>query len=99
LVFQHIDDLCAANASCRLHDTGVVRVLDELMARLAAHPVTSPGGVVLTDVEVRNVVANALYSELDWPGIIGALADALDGDYRFFFANAANATVLIRLAL
>jgi pimeloyl-ACP methyl ester carboxylesterase len=99
LVFQHIDDLCAKNASCRLHDTGVVRALDELMARLAAHPVTSPGGIVLTDVEVRNVVADALYSELDWPGIIGALADALDGDYRFFFANAANATILIRLAL
>jgi pimeloyl-ACP methyl ester carboxylesterase len=99
LVFQHIDSLCAENVSCRLHDIGVVRALDELMARLAAHPVTSPGGVVLTDVEVRNVVANLLYSEFDWPVIIGALADALDGNYRFFFANAADATILIRLAL
>lgn len=31
--------------------------------------------------------------------IIDTLARALDGDYRFFFANAADATVLIRLAV
>jgi pimeloyl-ACP methyl ester carboxylesterase len=99
LVFQHIDDLCAKNASCRLHDTGVVHALDELMARLAAAPVTGPGGVVLTDVVVRNVVATMLYSEFNWPVIIEALANALDGDYRIFFAAAPDATILIRLTL
>ncbi len=99
LVFQHVDQLCAADATCPLHDAGVVRTFDQLRARLAADPVTSPRGQVLTDVELRNVVADSLYGESGWPTMVQALARARSGDFRYFFANADSALINIRLAL
>ena len=55
---------------------------------------------MLTDVDVRNVVADSLYVESGWPTMVNALALAMrNGDYRFFFCQAEGATERIRLAL
>jgi pimeloyl-ACP methyl ester carboxylesterase len=97
--FQHVDDLCSASATCPLRDAGVVATLDAVMARLNAAPVTSSSGAVLTGDLVRNVVADLLYVDTNWPTIVEELERASRGEYAFFFENAPGSAQLIRFAI
>jgi len=84
-VFHHLDQLCRKDTTCRLRDTGVVTAFDEVVTRLKAEPVTSPGGLVLDSGHVANIIAPVLSVESLWPLIIDALADARAGNYTSFF--------------
>jgi pimeloyl-ACP methyl ester carboxylesterase len=81
MVFQRLDQLCRADPACRLHNTGVVKALVDLKARLAQTPVQGPGGVLLTADNAGRALNRSLSDEAQWPRAVDALADALDGNH------------------
>jgi pimeloyl-ACP methyl ester carboxylesterase len=85
VAFRRLDNLCRRDSACRLSETGLPAAFDAVTAKLKAEPVTSGDGVLLTDVEARNLVGELLYFDRFWPLIVDALADALTGDYALFF--------------
>jgi pimeloyl-ACP methyl ester carboxylesterase len=85
-VLQRLDQLCKADAACRLRGVGVVKAMDELLATLAAAPVTSPSGVVLGSGSLRRIVSTLLSTEALWPFIVDGLADARGGSFSLMFA-------------
>jgi pimeloyl-ACP methyl ester carboxylesterase len=84
--FQRLDQLCRRDPACALASVGVVAAFDEVAARLAAAPVTSPTGVRFTKASLQNVVAALIDFETLWPTIVDALAAARAGDYSVLFA-------------
>ena len=59
----------------------MVAAMDATMAALAASPVPAPGGGMLTAGRLQGIVAFLLRSQRNWPLIVSALADAMQGDY------------------
>jgi pimeloyl-ACP methyl ester carboxylesterase len=85
LTYQRLDQLCRRDPGCRLQHTGAVAPLDEVLAGLAAAPVTAPNGQLLTAGRLRGILAALIGSERNWPLIVEALADAQSGDYGLLF--------------
>jgi pimeloyl-ACP methyl ester carboxylesterase len=84
--FQRLDQLCRRDPACALTSLGVVAAFDEIAARLAAAPVSSPTGALLTTAALQDVVATLIDFETLWPTIVDALAAARSGDYSPLFA-------------
>jgi pimeloyl-ACP methyl ester carboxylesterase len=85
MVFHRLDQLCRDDAACKLRDKGLLAAQDELLARLAAQPLTSPSGRVLNPASERAVISAMLSTESFWPLIIDALATALAGNPALMF--------------
>lgn len=86
---RRIDQLCRADAACPLRNLGVIRTLDQVVARLNAHPVSSADGdVTLDGTAVLNAAVNAnFYDETTgWPNYVAALAGSASGDHSKFLA-------------
>ena len=79
--FQRLDQLCRRDAACALTSVGVVAAFDEVAARLAAAPVSSPTGAVLTKAAFQDVISTLIDFETLWSTIVDALAAARAGDY------------------
>lgn len=75
---------CSADRSCTFHNQGDAEgAFDALMASLDETPIpTEDGRPDLTRAMALTGVAQALYSEADWPRMADALRDARDGDGR-----------------
>jgi pimeloyl-ACP methyl ester carboxylesterase len=84
--FQRLDQLCSRDPACALASVGVVAAFDEVAARLAAAPVSSPTGALLTKGALQDVIAALIDFETLWPTIVDALAAARAGDYSPLFA-------------
>jgi pimeloyl-ACP methyl ester carboxylesterase len=84
--FQRLDQLCRRDPACALASMGVVATFDEIAARLAAAPVSSPTGALLTKGVFQAVVAALIDFETLWPVIVDGLAAARTGDYSPLFA-------------
>lgn len=83
--FHRLDQLCRADAACKLRDKGLLAAQDELLAQLAARPITSPSGRVLHPASERAVIAAMLSTEAFWPLVVDALATARAGDPALMF--------------
>ena len=83
--FQRVDQLCRADAACKLRDVGLVAAQDELLARLAAQPLLSPSGRVLNPRSQRVVIAAMLSTEAFWPLIVDSVAGARAGNPALMF--------------
>jgi pimeloyl-ACP methyl ester carboxylesterase len=83
--FHRLDQLCRKNATCRLQSTGLLAAFDQVIAQLKAQPIPFPGGVVLKDGDVVDIVATMLSTEPLWPLIIDAIADGAAGDFTLLF--------------
>jgi pimeloyl-ACP methyl ester carboxylesterase len=79
--FQHLDQLCRRDVACALRSAGVAAAFDEVAARLAVAPVSSPTGAVLTKAAFQDVISTLIDFETLWPTIVDALAAARAGDY------------------
>jgi pimeloyl-ACP methyl ester carboxylesterase len=84
--FQRLDQLCRRDAACALASVGVVAAFDEVAARLAAVPVSSPTGALLTKSVLQDLIAALIDFESLWPTIVDALAAARAGNYSPLFA-------------
>jgi pimeloyl-ACP methyl ester carboxylesterase len=84
--FQRLDQVCRRDSACALASVGVVAVFDEIAARLAAAPVSSPTGDLLTKAVLQEVVAALIDFETLWPVIVDSLAAARAGEYSPLFA-------------
>ena len=78
---QRLDQLCRRDVACALTSVGVVAAFDEVAARLAVAPVSSPTGAVLTKAAFQDVIATLIDFETLWPTIVDALAAARAGGY------------------
>lgn len=87
-VLAHIDRLCRRDPTCRLQNTGVVAAYDTLAARLDAAPIATPNGGRFDASSLSSAFEELLPVEGRWPLAVGALANALAGDF----------TTLIQLA-
>jgi pimeloyl-ACP methyl ester carboxylesterase len=85
LAFQRLDQLCRRDAGCRLQASGAVAAMDDVLARLAAAPVTAPSGALLTAGRLQSIMALLMGSERNWPLMVDALADAQAGNYDLLF--------------
>ena len=85
LSFQRLDQLCRRDPDCRLKDSGAVAAMDDVLAQLAASPVSGPNGLLLTAARLRNIMSILIGRERNWPLMVDALADAQAGDYAILF--------------
>jgi pimeloyl-ACP methyl ester carboxylesterase len=83
--FHRVDQLCRADAACKLRDKGLLAAQDEVLARLTAQPLTSPSGRVLGAGSERAVISAMLSTESFWPVIVDALSGFLAGDPALMF--------------
>ena len=79
--FQRLDQFCRRDPACALATVGVVATFDEVAARLAAAPLSSPTGALLTKGALQDVVATLIDFETLWPAIVDVLAAARAADY------------------
>jgi pimeloyl-ACP methyl ester carboxylesterase len=84
--FQRLDQVCRRDWACALASVGVVTTFDEVAARLATAPVSSPTGALLTKGALQDVISTLIDFETLWPTIVDTLAAAHAGDYSPLFA-------------
>lgn len=79
-------DWCRERTGCWLHDTDVVQVWDELVARATAQPLPAPSAG--RTVSVQELFSGAWFGMAPpvWPRLAEAMAKALDGDAGMFLA-------------
>jgi pimeloyl-ACP methyl ester carboxylesterase len=85
LAFQQLDRLCRRDPDCRLKDSGAVAAMDDVLAQLAAAPVSGPNGLLLTAARLRIIMSILIGRERNWPLMVDALANAKAGDYAILF--------------
>jgi pimeloyl-ACP methyl ester carboxylesterase len=81
---------CEEGTECAFADTDVAARWDTLLASLEANPVKSDGGRPVNHVVMDTATKAAMYSELTWPSLGSALADAEAGDGTALLAMADN---------
>ena len=71
---------CEEGTECAFTDTDVGARWDRLIAALEATPVKSDSGRPVNHVAMETATMSAMYSELAWPSLGAALAEAEAGD-------------------
>lgn len=91
LALQRVEQLCARDESCPLHDLGVVKTFDRLKASLTAQPVPGPSGP-FDGEDFAGTFSTILPIEQLWAPAVGGLARATAGDWGFFLQFPYNQT-------
>jgi pimeloyl-ACP methyl ester carboxylesterase len=71
---------CEEGTECDFADVDVGARWDTLIAALEANPAKSDGGRPVNHVAMETATVSALYSEIAWPALASALAEAEGGD-------------------
>jgi pimeloyl-ACP methyl ester carboxylesterase len=71
---------CEESPECAFNDTDVGARWDALIAALEADPVKSDSGRPVNHVAMETATVSAMYSEIAWPALASALAEAEAGD-------------------
>ena len=79
---------CEEGTECAFTDVDVAARWDALLAALGAKPVKSDTGRPVNHVVMETATKSAMYSELAWPSLGAALADAEVGDGTALLAMA-----------
>jgi pimeloyl-ACP methyl ester carboxylesterase len=79
---------CEEGTECAFADVDVAARWDALLASLEANPVKSESGRPVNHVVMDTATKSAMYSELAWPSLGAALADAETGDGTALLAMA-----------
>ncbi len=79
---------CEEGTECAFTDVDVAARWDALLAALDANPVKSDTGRPVNHVVMETATKSAMYSELAWPSLGAALADAEVGDGTALLAMA-----------
>ena len=79
---------CEEGNECAFTDVDVGARWDRLIANLEATPVKSDGKRPVNHVAMETATVSAMYSEIAWPALGAALAEAEDGDGTSLLAMA-----------
>jgi pimeloyl-ACP methyl ester carboxylesterase len=79
---------CEEGSECAFTDVDVGARWDRLIANLEATPVKSDGKRPVNHVAMETATVSAMYSEIAWPALGAALAEAEDGDGTSLLAMA-----------
>lgn len=81
---QRTDQICRRHPDCPLRTIGVVNAFDQVRARLNAEPIPLPNAAAFTGEAFADTFFLLLPAEGLWNPMVGALAEALEGNVAPF---------------